>query len=111
MVQVWNTSFRYTSGFRTWMAGKECKEHEEHEEHRGDEGSAEVRTIPGSSQIRLLPPEPVCSSCSFSVFIAFLRTMVLLTVTRRTFLTAAATATALGQDILTLPPPKANARI
>ena len=45
-----------------------------------------------------------CSLCSFP------STIVLL-VTRRTFLTAAATDTALSQDILTLPPPKANARI
>src|SRR5216684_6461136 len=45
-----------------------------------------------------------CPTCSFP------STIVLL-VTRRTFLTAAATATALSQDILTLPPPKANARI
>jgi len=37
--------------------------------------------------------------------------MVLLIVTRRTFLTAAAAATAMSQDILTLAPPKANARI
>jgi acetyl esterase/lipase len=37
--------------------------------------------------------------------------MVLPIVTRRTFLTAAATVTAMSQDILTLAPPKANARI
>src|SRR5260370_17846389 len=35
----------------------------------------------------------------------------IVTVTRRTFLSVSAAATAMSQDILTLPPPKANARI
>ena len=52
----------------------------------------------------------MCSSYSFYSSSSFPVTIVLL-VTRRTFLTAAATATAMSQDILTLRPPKANARI
>src|SRR5260221_7053344 len=52
------------------------------------------------------------SALGFPVFLVFLpQYNGLAIVTRRTFLTAAATATAMSQDILTLPPPKANARI